>query len=45
MNFLMANGMTAAGENLGRMLLQRINNLDTEDLQLPLPPQINFPID
>jgi hypothetical protein len=24
---------------------QRINNPDAEDLQLPLPPQINFPID
>lgn len=45
MNFLMANGTTAVGEDLGRKLLQRINNPDAEDLQLPLPPQINFPID
>jgi LacI family transcriptional regulator len=26
------------------MLLQRINNPDAQDLQLLLPPQINFPI-
>ncbi|MDC9813879.1 MULTISPECIES: LacI family transcriptional regulator [Rhizobium] len=36
--------LTAAGEDLGRMLLQRINNVDLEDLHLLLPPQINFPI-
>ncbi|OWV70320.1 LacI family transcriptional regulator [Rhizobium sp. R339] len=36
--------LTAAGEDLGRMLLQRINNPDAEDLHLLLPPQINFPI-
>ncbi|MBY5405475.1 LacI family transcriptional regulator [Rhizobium sp. LARHSG275] len=36
--------LTAAGEDLGRMLLQRISNPDAEDLQLLLPPQINFPI-
>nr|WP_210295977.1 LacI family transcriptional regulator [Rhizobium redzepovicii] len=37
--------LTAAGEDLGRMLLQRINNADAEDLHLLLPPQINFPVD
>ncbi|MBB4191382.1 LacI family transcriptional regulator [Rhizobium aethiopicum] len=36
--------LTAAGEDLGRMLLQRINNPDAEDLHLLLPPQINFPV-
>ncbi|OWO89950.1 LacI family transcriptional regulator [Rhizobium esperanzae] len=36
--------LTAAGEDLGRILLQRINNPDAEDLHLLLPPQINFPI-
>ncbi|MFS2180177.1 LacI family transcriptional regulator [Rhizobium pisi] len=36
--------LTAAGEDLGRMLLQRINNPDVADLHLLLPPQINFPI-
>ncbi|MGO6907990.1 substrate-binding domain-containing protein, partial [Rhizobium ruizarguesonis] len=36
--------LTAAGEDLGRMLLQRISNPDAEDLHLLLPPQINFPI-
>lgn len=36
--------LTAAGEDLGRMLLQRINNPEAEDLHLLLPPQINFPI-
>ncbi|MBX5161884.1 MULTISPECIES: LacI family transcriptional regulator [unclassified Rhizobium] len=36
--------LTAAGEDLGRMLLQRINNSDAQDLHLLLPPQINFPI-
>ncbi|ANK87363.1 MULTISPECIES: LacI family transcriptional regulator [unclassified Rhizobium] len=36
--------LTAAGEDLGRILLQRINNPDTEDLHLLLSPQINFPI-
>ncbi|PDT25895.1 LacI family transcriptional regulator [Rhizobium sp. L9] len=36
--------LTAAGEDLGRMLLHRINNPDAENLQLLLPPQINFPI-
>ncbi|ABC92465.1 putative transcriptional regulator protein, LacI family [Rhizobium etli CFN 42] len=36
--------LTAAGEDLGRMLLQRINNPDAQDLHLLLPPQINFPI-
>ena len=36
--------LTAAGEDLGRMLLQRINNPDAADLHLLLPPQINFPI-
>ncbi|MBB4238864.1 substrate-binding domain-containing protein [Rhizobium esperanzae] len=36
--------LTAAGEDLGRMLLQRINNPDAEGLHLLLPPQINFPI-
>ncbi|MBX5230517.1 LacI family DNA-binding transcriptional regulator [Rhizobium sp. NLR9b] len=37
--------LTAAGDDLGRMLLQRINNPDAEDLHLLLPPQINFPIE
>ncbi|ARO25792.1 LacI family transcriptional regulator [Rhizobium sp. S9] len=36
--------LTAAGEDLGRILLQRINNPDAEDLHLLLSPQINFPI-
>jgi LacI family transcriptional regulator len=36
--------LTAAGEQLGHMLIQRINNPDVEDLHLLLPPQINFPI-
>lgn len=35
--------LTAAGEDLGRMLMQRINNPDAADLHLLLPPQINFP--
>lgn len=36
--------LTAAGEDLGRMLLQRINNPEAENLHLLLPPQINFPV-
>nr|WP_064250219.1 LacI family transcriptional regulator [Rhizobium leguminosarum]OAP89516.1 LacI family transcriptional regulator [Rhizobium leguminosarum] len=36
--------LTAAGKHLGRLLLQRINNPDAEELQLLLPPQINFPV-
>ncbi|PDS72479.1 LacI family transcriptional regulator [Rhizobium sp. L43] len=36
--------LTAAGEDLGRMLLQRINNVNLDDLHLLLTPQINFPI-
>jgi len=34
--------LTAAGEQLGHMLIQRINNPEAENLHLLMPPQINF---
>ncbi|MEF0862225.1 LacI family transcriptional regulator [Rhizobium sp. BR 318] len=35
--------LTAAGEQLGRILLKRIANPEADDLQLLQPPQIGFP--